>query len=75
MDSSRQALQNNGKFFFHISISFSNYWPKTKKYSDRVNIDRSSMYCISMDLTRQALQTNGKLLSNLRIIFRISYNF
>ena len=38
---------------------FSNYWPKTEKYSNRVNIDRSAMYYISMDLTQQALQTNG----------------
>ena len=42
--------------FFHISISFLNYWLETEKYSNRVNIDRSAMYYISMDLTRQALQ-------------------
>ena len=62
-------------FFFQISISFSNYWPKAKKYSNPVNIDQSTMYYISMDLIRQALQTNGKLFSNFGIIFRISYHF
>ena len=41
--------------FFQISISFSNYWPKTEKYSNRVNADQSAMYYISMDSTRQAL--------------------
>ena len=61
--------------FFQISILFSNYWPKTEKYSNRVNIDRSAMCYISMDLTRQPLQTNGELFSNFGIIFRISYNF
>ena len=74
MDSSRQALQTIGKLF-QISIPFSNYWPKTEKYSNRVNIDKCAMYYISMDLTRLALQTNGKLFSNFGIIFRISYNF
>ena len=53
-------LYNLMERFFQVSILFSNYWPKTKKYSNRVNIDRSAMYYISMDLTRQALQTNGK---------------
>ena len=55
MDSSRQAY---GKFF--ISILFSNNWPKTGKYSYRLNIDRDAIYYISNDLTRRALQTNGK---------------
>ena len=59
--------------FFQILIS--NYCPKTEKFSNRVNIDRSAMYYISMDLTQQALQTNGKLFSNFGIFFRISYNF
>ena len=56
MDSSQRALQTNWPF--------SSHWPKTKKYSNRVNIDQSAMYYMSMDLTRQALQTNGKLFSN-----------
>ena len=30
--------------FFQISISFQNYWPKTEKYSNLVNIDRSALY-------------------------------
>ena len=29
--------------FFHISISFSDYWPKVKKYSNMVNIDQSAI--------------------------------
>ena len=53
------------KFQFHFKI----IGRKPKKYLNRVNIDQSAMYYISMDLTRQALQTNGKLFSNLRIIF------
>ena len=65
MDSSQRALQIKGKLF-QISISFSNYWPKIEKYSNRVNIDRSAMYYISMDETRQALQTNGKLFLKFR---------
>ena len=69
MDSSQPVLQTNGNLNF-----FSNYWPKTEKYSNRVNIHRSAMYCISMDLTQRALQANGKLFSNFGIIFQISYN-
>ena len=63
MDSPQQALQTNGELF-QISISFSNYWPKNEKYSNRVNIDRSAIFYISMDLPLQALQSNGKFLSN-----------
>ena len=40
-----------------------------------MNIDRTAMNCISMDLTQQALQTNGRLFLNFVIIFRISYFF
>ena len=42
--------------FFIFQFSFSKYWLETEKYSNRVNIDRSAMYYISMDLTRHALQ-------------------
>ena len=63
------------KFFFSNFNFFSNYWPKSKKYSNSVNIDQIAMCYISMDLTRQTLQNNGKLVSNFGIIFRISYNF
>ena len=77
IDSFRQALQINRIFFFffHISISFSNNWPKTEEYSNRVNIVQSAMYYISIDSPRQALQTIGKLFLNCGIIFWISYNF
>ena len=61
MDSSQRALQT-----LQISISFSNYKQKTVKYSNHVNIDRSAMYYISMDLTRQALQANGKFFFKFR---------
>ena len=77
MNSPQRALETDGKFFFQILNSFSNYWPKSKKYSNEyrgVNIDQSAMHYISMDSSRQALQIKGKLSSNLRIIFRISYN-
>ena len=41
MASFQRALLANG-FFFQISNSFSNYWPKTEKYSNEqrgVNIE------------------------------------
>ena len=56
-DFSQRAVQSDGNLLSNFN-SFSNYWPKTKKYSNRVNINWSAMYFISMDLTLQALQTN-----------------
>ena len=63
------------KSFFSNLKLVSELMAKTEKYSNRLNIDRSAMYYVSMDLTRQALQTNGKLFPNFGIIFRIGYNF
>ena len=59
MDLSQQGLKTNGKLFFQISNSFSNYWPKTEKHSkSRCEYYQSAICYISMDLSRQALQTN-----------------
>ena len=57
---------------FQILISFSNYWPKTEKYSNElqgVNINQSAIYYISINLSRQALQISEKL------FFQISESF
>ena len=73
MDSSRRALQTNGKLF---RISFPIICRKPKKYSNKergVNIDQCAMCYISLDLCRRALETNGKLFSNFEIILRINY--
>ena len=71
MDSSRQALQSNGKLFFKFRISFRNIGRKPKNIELRgVDIDLSAMCCISMDSSRQALQTIGKLFFKFRISFR-----
>ena len=72
MDLSQRALQTNGKLFFQISNSFTNFWLKTEIFSKEyqgVNIDQIAMCCISMDSSQQALQTNGKLFSNFELVF------
>ena len=55
--------------YFQISISFLNYCPKTEKYTNRVNIDQSAMYCLSMDLTIY------KLYKQMEFFFQITESF
>ena len=53
--------------FFKISISFSNYWPIIKKYSNRVNIDRSAMYhyqWISLDKLYKLMENFFQILES-----------
>ena len=61
--------------FFKISNSFSNYWPKTGKYSNCVNIDQIAMCYISMDSSRQALQPSVKLFSNFESFLELVTKF
>ena len=57
------------KAFFKFQFCFQIIGRKAIKYSNHVNIDRSAMRYISMDLTRQALHTIGKVFfSNFGII-------
>ena len=45
IDSSWRALQTNGKFFFQISNSSLNYWPKTEKYLEQTENRGYWSYC------------------------------
>ena len=48
MDSSQRSLQNNGKLFSNFNFVFKLL---AENNSNRVNIDQSAMYYISMELT------------------------
>ena len=62
IDSSRQALQTNGKLFFKFQIRFRiiDRTPKNIQTNRGVNIDQSAICYISVESSRQALQTDEK---------------
>ena len=71
MDSSRHALQTNGKLFFYFEFLFE-FLTENRIFSKEyqgVIIDQFTMCYISMDSSQRALQKNGKF------FFQISYFF
>ena len=74
MDSSQQALQSNGKFFFS-NFELASFWNfgKSVKYSKElwvVNIDQIAIRYMSMDSSQRDLQTCRKLFSNFEFVFK-----
>ena len=66
MDSSRQALQTNGKFFFQISFRYFGRKPKNIQTNSeaRILIKLQCVFFLSMDLSRQVLLNDGKFFQN-----------
>ena len=73
MESSRQALQTNGKLYFKFRIRFQIIGRKPKNIRTNrgvhMDIHQRAMCYTSIDSSRHALQTKGKLFSNFGIIF------